>query len=72
MESIIISADDIKKTLPRYNPAQSDLVHRQSTKIADKNFLKTLKENADYRKVILLSGGSASGKTEYLYTFLTD
>lgn len=72
MKPIIISADEIKKQLPGYNPARSDLVHRQSTKIADKKFLQALKENTAYKKVILLSGGSASGKTEYIHTFLTD
>ena len=44
MRLIIISADEIKKTLLGYDPEHSDLVHRESTRLADKNFKQALKE----------------------------
>jgi hypothetical protein len=65
----IISADEIKKTLPGYNPSRSDMLHRESAKLADKAYELALKERAE-PTVILLSGGAASGKTEYLSVYL--
>ncbi|MEX0877267.1 MAG: hypothetical protein WDZ40_00195 [Candidatus Spechtbacterales bacterium] len=72
MKPIIISADEIKKTLPRYNPKKSGDFHTKSAKIADIRYEEALKENENIKKVILLSGGSASGKTEYLSAYLSD
>jgi hypothetical protein len=71
MPAFIISADEIKETLPGYNPARSDEFHRQSTRLADEQYAKMVK-SPDYKKVILLSGGSASGKTEYMSAYLND
>lgn len=68
-KSIIISADEIKKTLKGYNPTNSEQFHKQSAKMADKQFLKVIKEST-YNTVILMSGGAASGKTEYLSEYL--
>ena len=67
--SHIISADAIKKTLPGYNPAHSDLVHSQSAKLADKAFEAALKQRSE-QTVILMAGGTASGKTEYISVYL--
>lgn len=67
--AIIISADEIKKELPNYSPDKAEKFHRESAKKADKLFEKALK-NYSHREVILLSGGSASGKTEFLSTQL--
>src|SRR3989344_2368361 len=71
MAAIIISADDIKKTLEDYDPNKSHLVHRQSTQLADKLFAKTVK-SSEYDTIVLLSGGSASGKTEFVSEYLAD
>ncbi len=67
--SIIISADEIKKLLPNYSPDKAEAFHRESAKQADKLFIKAIKESS-YKEVILLSGGAASGKTEFLATQL--
>lgn len=71
MSALIISADDLKKTIPDYNPEKSHLVHRQSAKLADKAYEDALKAS-DYKQVILLSGGAASGKTEFMSEYLAD
>lgn len=68
--TIIISADEIKKTIPGYNPAESHLVHTQSAKMADALFAQTVRD-ATLEKVVLLSGGAASGKTEFVSAYLT-
>lgn len=67
--ALIISADEIKKTLPNYSPTQAELFHKESAHIADKQFSEALKKSAS-KQVILLNGGSASGKTEFLSTQL--
>ena len=67
--TLIISADEIKKKLPAYSPEKAEFFHRESAKLADKEFEIALKKNP-FREVILLSGGSASGKTEFLVTQL--
>lgn len=71
MKPIIISADDLKKSIPGYDPDKSDLVHRESTKLADKAFADAVK-NSNYKKVILMSGGGASGKTEFISEYLAN
>lgn len=68
-QAIIISADDIKKTLTGYIPAKSGQFHTESAKLADKEFLKAIKK-LEYKQVILMSGGAASGKTEYVSEYL--
>jgi len=67
--AIVISADEIKKTIPGYDPKKSHLVHRQSAKIADTNYQQVLKDST-FKDVILLSGGTASGKTEFMSEYL--
>lgn len=69
--AFIISADDLKKTIPGYDPNQSHFVHMQSAKLADALYAKTVKES-DLRDVVLLSGGAASGKTEFMSEYLAD
>lgn len=68
--ALIISADEIKKSLPNYSPDKAESFHRESARLADKSFTTALKENK-YKEVILLSGGAASGKTEFLSTQLS-
>lgn len=67
----IISADEIKKQLPNYLPERAGEVHRESAKIADTEFEIALREEK-YKNVILLNGGTASGKTEFISTQLID
>ena len=67
---IIISADEIKKQLPNYSPDKAESFHRESAKQADRLFTKALKDNP-HKEVILLNGGTASGKTEFLSTQLS-
>ena len=67
--AFIISADDIKKTLPGYNPKRSDVLHHKSARLADKAYEDALKTRPE-KTAILMSGGTASGKTEYISAFL--
>ena len=67
--AIIISSDAIKESLPNYDPNHAELFHNESRIIADEGFLKALKESS-FRNVILMCGGAASGKTEFLATQL--
>ncbi|OGK18996.1 hypothetical protein A3D80_03585 [Candidatus Roizmanbacteria bacterium RIFCSPHIGHO2_02_FULL_40_13b] len=67
--AIVISADEIKKDLPNYSPNKAEEFHHESATKADKLFTKALKESS-HTKVILLNGGTASGKTEFLSTHL--
>ena len=69
--AFIISADELKKTLPGYDPNQSDKFHHRSAKLADKAYLSALKTRSE-SEVVLLSGGAASGKTEYVSVYLQD
>lgn len=68
--SIIISADEIKKRLPDYSPDKAEQFHRESTRQADSVFERELKQGT-LKEVILLCGGAASGKTEFLETHLS-
>lgn len=70
--AIVISADEIKKTLSGYKPERSGDFHQESAKIADREYAQAVKTAKDTKTVILLSGGSASGKTEYLSGYLQD
>ena len=65
----IISADEIKKDLPDYSPEKAESFHSESAKLADKYFYEKLKSQ-HFDEVILLCGGAASGKTEFLATHL--
>ncbi len=65
----IISADDIKNTLPGYDPKHSEILHHKSAHIADRTYAEALKNRSE-NTVILMSGGAASGKTEYVSAYL--
>lgn len=71
MKSLIISADEIKKELEGYSPERAEEFHSESAKIADKMLMSTIKDSY-YDEVILMCGGPASGKTEYLSEYLID
>ena len=65
MDTIIIEIDAYKKKIPGYDPNKPDVWHRESAKLADLDFRKALK-NPRYKRVILMCGGSASGKSEFV------
>jgi hypothetical protein len=67
--AVVISADEIKKLLPGYSPKRVEQFHNTSAKLADREFKKQLAQSG-YKTVILLNGGSASGKTEFILTQL--
>lgn len=71
MKAILVSADDLKKTIPGYDPKESHKVHGESARMADAQYEKAIKTSA-YDQVVLLSGGSASGKTEFMSEYLLD
>ena len=64
----IISADEIKKTPPGYEPALSESFHAESARLADKAYERALKERPE-KAVIVMAGGTASGKTEYVAAY---
>lgn len=68
---IIISIDESKKKVSGYSPSSADKFHSQSAKLANKDFDQALKES-NCSDVILMCGGSASGKTEFLSVYLGD
>lgn len=69
--AVIISADEIKKELKGYTPDRAEKFHAESAKMADQEFEKEIK-NTSYKEVILVCGGSASGKSEFLATQLAN
>ncbi len=65
----IIAADELKKALPGYAPEKSEQFHSASAKLADAQYASVLKERAE-PTVILMAGGTASGKSEYVSVYL--
>lgn len=64
----IISIDELKKALPGYTPEKADNFHSESAKIANKLFDQELKKIKN-QDVVLMCGGSASGKSEFIEKF---
>ena len=64
----IISIDELKKGLPNYSPKKADEFHLESAKLANMLFDEELKKIKNER-IILMCGGSASGKTEFIEKF---
>ncbi len=71
MVSLLVSADDIKRELPGYSPDRAEEFHLESAKLADKRFDDYLKSSS-LNEVVLMSGGPASGKTEFVTEYLMD
>ncbi|MEP6754575.1 MAG: hypothetical protein ABJA67_03655 [Chthonomonadales bacterium] len=65
----IISADELKKTLPGYTPALSEEFHKRSAQLADKQYQEALRDRPE-KTVLLMAGGAASGKSEYVSVYL--
>ncbi len=66
---MIIEIDEYKKKVVDYEPEKSEDFHRESAKLANKDFIEHLK-SGKYREVIFMAGGAASGKTEFSVSFL--
>ncbi len=67
---IIISIDESKKQILGYTPHKAEDFQKESAQLANKNFDVALKRSFD-DEVILMCGGSASGKTEFLSVYLS-
>ena len=65
MKAIIIDMDEIKKTFPGYNLKNPNKHHEKSSTLAKGAFQIAL-DSSQYQRVILMGGGSASGKTEFI------
>lgn len=63
-EPFVISAEKIKKCFPRYSAKKASEFHRESARLADKIFENAIRTIP--QKIVILGGGTASGKTEYL------
>lgn len=69
----IISIDELKKALPGYTPEKADEFQEQSAKLANKLLEKELKTIRNQElPIVLMCGGSASGKTEMIEKFLAE
>ncbi len=66
---MIIEVDAFKEKIPGYDPKKSDQFHKESGKLADMAFVNQLKTNK-YKEVIFMGGGTASGKTEFAFSYL--
>lgn len=66
---MIIEVDEYKEKVSGYNANNSENFHIESAKLADKDFIKHLK-SGKYKRVILMAGGTASGKTEFATSYL--
>jgi len=64
----IISIDDEKEFLSGYSPDKADNFHVESARSANKKFDQELKKIKN-KEVVLMCGGSASGKTEFIAKF---
>lgn len=64
----VISIDDEKELISGYSPENADFFHLESAKIANKKFDQELKKIKG-KNVVLMCGGSASGKTEFIAKF---
>lgn len=67
---MIIEVDEYKNKISGYTPEKSESFHLESAKLADKDFVDCLKSRK-YKRVIFMSGGTASGKTEFAHSYLT-
>lgn len=61
---MIIEVDEYKEKVEGYIANKSEDFHEESGKLADKDFIDCLKSKK-YKRIILMAGGTASGKTEF-------
>lgn len=69
MDACYISIDDLKEQIKGYSPNRAEEFHVVSAKLADRQFEEKLKTESS-EEVVLLCGGSASGKTEFYSAYL--
>lgn len=67
---MIIEVDEYKKKVPGYKPEKSEDFHRESARLADKDFVTCLRSQK-YKRIIFMAGGAASGKSEFAHSYLT-
>lgn len=67
---MIIEVDEYKKKVEGYNPEKSEDFHRESARLADKDFVDCLRSQK-YKRIIFMAGGTASGKSEFAHSYLT-
>lgn len=70
MIPMIIEVDEYKNKVPGYTPEKSESFHHESGKLADKDFVDSLKSRK-YKRIVFMAGGTASGKTEFAHSYLT-
>lgn len=68
---LIIDIDEIKTFLPGYTPEKADIFHSDSAKIANILFDEAIAKKKN-EIIIIMCGGSASGKSEFLAKFLPE
>ncbi len=68
---MIIEVDDYKNKIESYDPKRSEDFHIESGKMADKDFISQLKTQK-YKRIIFMAGGTASGKTEFAYSYFSE
>ncbi len=68
---MLIEVDEYKKIASNYDPEKSELFHRESARLADKDFIEQLK-TGKYSEVVFMARGAASGKTEFSTSFLVN
>lgn len=66
---MIIEVDEYKKKVKEYDANRSEDFHLESSKLADRDFIDALKSKK-YKRIILMAGGTASGKTEFAKSYL--
>lgn len=66
---MIIEVDEYKEKVVGYEAEKSEDFHIESARLADKDFINHLK-TGKYKRVILMAGGTASGKTEFATSYL--
>ena len=54
---VVVSADEIKKTLPGYDPNNPEIVHEESVQLARKHIFEMAGKHFDEYKVVLDGGG---------------
>lgn len=69
MKCMIIEVDEYKKKVLGYNPEKSEDFHRESARLADKDFVDCLRSQK-YKRIIFMAGGTASGKSEFAHSYL--
>ena len=71
MSLLVIDPDKFKESIAGYDPLKAEEFHTQSAKMADQAYAEAIKDRVKYKNIILLCGGSAVGKSEFISTYLS-